>query len=321
MNDTPDYAGKPATDKKSQIDQDFELERTRFHESRARGLRWAAILEFRPDLADKCDWSKFDGTAWRSLLIWQPGFADRCDKWNAMDGCDWANLLARHPEFADKCDWTKLNGRYWSYLLAIQPQFADKCDETKLRGRLEWAYILAKQPQLADKCDWTKLGRDDWLLLLFGVDKFGFDNYFSARDAEDDFDAKSKIQPGRPEFADRCPWSKFSPEDWVSILANFPQFADWCDWAAMDDAFWVNLLRRRPEFADRCDPKKLGVTALIQIGLDHPELAESMKLAEIDWARLNLDEFEGSFRTLAAFAMQFPQYAKKCDWEKLAALG
>lgn len=48
------------------------------------GFAWARILSQRPELADRCDWSKLKPLAWIQLLRRQPQFVDKCDKWNEM---------------------------------------------------------------------------------------------------------------------------------------------------------------------------------------------------------------------------------------------
>lgn len=187
MNDAQGNAGNAATGKKSMADVEFDLKR--FHESMARGLRWAAILRFRPDLADKCDWSKFDGTAWRLFLDRQPGFADRCD-WSKLDGGDWALILEDHPEFADRCDPKKLGMTALVLIVLNRPKLAEwlqvsEIDWSRLnlamlqpeahlsseKENLLWAIFgegfggpsgyltqFAEQfPQYAAKCDWEKL--------------------------------------------------------------------------------------------------------------------------------------------------------------------
>lgn len=61
----------------------------RLIESMARGLRWAAILNFRPALADKCEWSKFD-----------EGFGGQYGYLT--------QFAEQFPQYAAKCDWEKL---------------------------------------------------------------------------------------------------------------------------------------------------------------------------------------------------------------------
>jgi hypothetical protein len=38
-----------------------------------------------------------------------------------------------------------------------------------------------------------------------------------------------RILSRRPEFADRCDWSKLKPLAWRQLLMRQPQFADKCD--------------------------------------------------------------------------------------------
>lgn len=81
---------------------------------------WSELIIARPEFADKCDWSLFDGYDLASILTARPEFADKCD-WRELDGDDWAWLLAVRPEFANRCDWSKLSKWEWSYLVFSRP--------------------------------------------------------------------------------------------------------------------------------------------------------------------------------------------------------
>ena len=59
------------------------------------------MLSRRPQLAEHCDWSKFDGGDWSVLLCKQPQFADRCD-WTKLDDEAWRRLRDYAPEVADR---------------------------------------------------------------------------------------------------------------------------------------------------------------------------------------------------------------------------
>jgi hypothetical protein len=41
--------------------------------------------------------------------------------------------------------------------------------------------------------------------------------------------SSADILSSRPEFADRCDWSKLKPLAWRQLLLRQPQFADKCD--------------------------------------------------------------------------------------------
>ncbi|MBR4612095.1 MAG: hypothetical protein IKO40_05200, partial [Kiritimatiellae bacterium] len=36
---------------------------------------WASVISWRPDLAGKCDWGKFNADDWVTILMAQPHFA------------------------------------------------------------------------------------------------------------------------------------------------------------------------------------------------------------------------------------------------------
>ena len=263
--------------------------------------KWVDLLTRQPELADKCDFSEFDGSNWTDLLLKRPQFASKCD-WSRLKAWDLLKLLTAQPQFADKCDWNQIDiwdesanlssmrscrlfrrrsllgkhkrpnyGAAWAALLSEQPQFAYKCDRSKLDG-WNWASLLAKQPQFADKCDWNKLDSRDMVSLLVE----------------------------QPQFATKCAWSKLDGWDWAYLLAEQPQFADKCDWNKLYIVYpdvvcngipepyeeqqvfcWAKLLQAQPQFENRCDWRRLTGK---------------------DWALLLRDT---------------PQYANKCNWNKL----
>lgn len=59
-------------------------------------------------LLDECDWSELDGHGWAELLQWQPQLADRCDKWNEFSGYDWTCLIGAQPQFVEQCEWRSI---------------------------------------------------------------------------------------------------------------------------------------------------------------------------------------------------------------------
>ena len=87
------------------------------------GADWSSILCTRPDLDNRCDWSKLSGFDWSLLLRFRPDLADHCD-WSKLDGFNWSRLLSSQPQFADRCDWRKLSVYNWRPLLEAQPQLA-----------------------------------------------------------------------------------------------------------------------------------------------------------------------------------------------------
>lgn len=94
-------------------------------EDRFTGFDWALILEERPELESRCDWSRLEPADYAVLASSRPEYADGCP-WNRFTGSDWALLLRYQPRFADRCDWSKLRNADWKFLLDGQPQFADR---------------------------------------------------------------------------------------------------------------------------------------------------------------------------------------------------
>ena len=92
-------------------------------EDRFTGFDWALILEERPELESRCDWSRLEPADYAVLASSRPEYADQCP-WDRFTGSDWALLLRYQPRFADRCDWSKLRNADWKFLLDGQPQFA-----------------------------------------------------------------------------------------------------------------------------------------------------------------------------------------------------
>ena len=52
------------------------------------------------------------------------------------------------------------------------------------------------------------------------------------------------------QFAGRGQLDGFA---WARILSRRPEFADRCDWSKLKPLAWLQLLMRRPQFTDKCD--------------------------------------------------------------------
>jgi hypothetical protein len=48
-------------------------------------------------------------------------------------------------------------------------------------------------------------------------------------------------------------WDLLGGFAWVRILSRRPEFADRCDWSKLKPLAWRQLLMRQPQFADKCD--------------------------------------------------------------------
>ena len=114
-------------------------------------------LESEADLNEwkAADWERIAGRCrnghdWYELLMFYPQLADRCD-WTKFGGDEWSCYLCCHPELFDKCNCALIDKYYWELLLRIQPQFAEKCDWKKLKKE-DWERLLLSQPHHRNKC-------------------------------------------------------------------------------------------------------------------------------------------------------------------------
>ena len=235
---------------------------------------WAhEILPFQPQFADKCHcWDQFDGEAWAALLRRQPQFvakcnlaeigpdkwcrildamprlADACKRWDDFTGGQWATLLGNRPHFAKRCrHWNRLSAEDWVELLLLQPRFADRCGKWSEISPKDWWRLLEREPQLLVRCEVEPcFSGDEWVcqwmprkrpdhhnprLALPLADKYG---WWSRLDGE----MWSRLLGERPEFADKCDWTKLRNRDWFNLLdgPHAPGLAAHCPEKVM--AYW-----------------------------------------------------------------------------------
>ena len=111
----------------------------------------------------------------------------------------------------------------------------------------------------------------------------------------------------KPEYGDRCDWSKFDGFDWWCIVDNVPQFADKCPWNMLNESEWYYLLKNHPEFAEKCDWHKLSGNRLCYLLQKYPQFARYCS-----WEKLNKPDYWW------ALLMVQPQFAEYCPWEKFS---
>lgn len=271
---------------------------------------WHTLLIEKPEYADKCDWSKFDGFDWWCIVDDMPQFATKC-QWEKLDGDEWYYLLQNHPEFADKCDWNKIDGISLCFLMQKHPQLARYCNWEKLDDPECWSSLLAVQPQFARYCSWDNWGENfNWGMLLGAqpqfLDKCSLDKLSSTDWAN--------FLAGQPQFADQCPLDRFSGMDWAILLAQQPQFADVCDWTKFKKADCCYLIVNQPGFADHFNWKIFDGSDFSDILRVQPQFSD-----KCNWSCLNHQDW-------CSLLIEQPQFADKCDcwnafdnfeWEQL----
>ena len=224
---------------------------------------------------------------WDVLLDYRPEYA-KYRNWRNVYGEQWEVLHNERPELFNNRGQITLDGNGWVKLISENTQFAELCRWEKLDGE-NWCTLLSSHSQFAVKCDWRKLNGCDWARLL--ASKF--------------------------EFLSNCDWWKLNGCDWVNLLKIRPEVADKCDWDKMDGDNWVNLLIIRPEFCVKCDwtkinaygdintydgNKKIGYRASVRASVRRLVRRVGYKSVGALWRQLLLSQ---------------PQFADKCDWEKL----
>ncbi|MBQ7251651.1 MAG: hypothetical protein IJS32_03510 [Kiritimatiellae bacterium] len=195
-----------------------------------KGMEWATRLCENPGLAAECDWTAFDGNAWHCLLCKQPQFSSMCDWSFAREWRDeigrwyWVTLLGEQPQFADRCDcWADFDETDLVYLLRKQPSLASRLTMEKQSGEVQ-GMILNADPEALSRCRVDNFSSKDWRRFLLELDAV----------------------PG--ELLDKCPWEKFTGNDWVGLLCSKADFAKYCHWDTFETDNWRELLHSRPEY-------------------------------------------------------------------------
>ena len=72
--------------------------------------------------------------------------------------------------------------------------------------------------------------------------------------SQDDTWAWERLIVAKPEMEEQfAGWDQFGGFAWARILSRRPEFADRCDWSKLKPLAWRQLLMRQPQFADKCD--------------------------------------------------------------------
>ncbi|MEN9359316.1 MAG: hypothetical protein RL095_851 [Verrucomicrobiota bacterium] len=266
------------------------------------GSDWAELLAEQPHFASLCRWESLRGPDWARLLSDQPSLAERCP-WARLRAEDWLRLLMDQPQFAEFCPWEEVRGQElaflyrheWLDLLSRQLQFARHCppdllsredwralapvklrecpDASRMPDLEErdnwnarmWLAAVEAMPSLLPECPWGRFTSAALLLVLTEFPQFS------------PFCDLTRLQRPhwrhllilKPEFASACPWARirFTPYDWLRLLAAAPQLSGFCAWDWRENELsphqWLPLIRRRPEFAVRW-PLLQGMLAQVQ---------------------------------------------------------
>ena len=300
---------------------------------------WAEIAKDNLLMAH-CPWSSLDGSASHDIVTANPAaFASKID-WRKLDGYDVVDLLAANPELAKhvpslevlyhddsespckafalllsrrpnklvkRCDFTRFTCRDVVYLLAHQPQLAKYCEPAiKNFTRKEWSSLLSRQPDILDDnkslatlCKWDRFKDDDWMRILARKPDMVYNYRFTSKHEIKNFSTFkwAYLISYKPDFFinhQDCPKDKIaqSARAAVIILTSQPQLAKNggkndasainFDFGSLSPMMWTQLLSKQPTLAEHCDC----------------------------WSR-----FRG--RDWAALLAAQPQFATKCDFDKL----
>ena len=187
-------------------------------------LPWSRVLMKQPQLADSLGFDlKSNRAAWLQDFPGAGGSA----YYQTVDM--WLELLIAQPQFAVNCPCiSSMSDIELGFLTGAHKRFANEF--LKIKKPCAWAVALALSgcPELSKKIQLARL--DD------GVDDEQGERVFSLPG----FDVCATSCPSayllrnQPSFFKQIDVSKFSCEDWLSVLQKQPQLADKCDWEKIE---------------------------------------------------------------------------------------
>jgi len=235
------------------------------------GLEWAQLLCGHPELADRCDWTAFDGNAWHCLLCEQPQFADRCDwsfaaEWNtpsqpgscAPGDWYWVTLLAQHPQFASRCPAKRNTDKGELRRLREYCRDGGMKNEFGRRGKMRALYVKAV-PESASGCRVDDFTAEDWMAFLGtagAVTEAVLGKCRVGNFTDSEWCSLLKSLPTVPDILLRkCPWERFSGDVWADILSaeNHERYLRHCPWDKFGEDDWRHILYYRPECRNEFD--------------------------------------------------------------------
>lgn len=114
-------------------------------------LEPADVLEKRPELKSRFDFSKLTGWQWGNLIRKVPSFAAECDL-NALRIDAWVGLVAQLPEYAQKCPFEQFSEENWEGLILRTPclsEIANIVSSNRGKGALE--SLLKRRPGIVER--------------------------------------------------------------------------------------------------------------------------------------------------------------------------
>ncbi len=239
---------------------------------------------------------------------------------------DKLNELQEHPELANtrgyRLEKLQRQGEpyAWFQLLMKQPQLAPPPEwwsaDLRRRGDLPWGRLLAAQPQFEEYCNWGTVSRLDLVELAILAPeifarKFPHGRWrdLCAFLTDGELVVLFSNVPGADKYFDmNVVGLKFTPDQWLCILAYQPQLEKYFDWSSVENrpsAHWGYLLRRQPQFAEHCAWSHLGGWQIRQILVKQPQFAD-----RCDFKKLTGTNWSGLLR-------EQPRFADKCDFSLL----
>lgn len=248
------------------------------------GREISSMLSSRPQAAHLIsDWQgRLDGSDWAHLLADQPQFASEIKDWSMLFPDDWYYLINHDSNFFDhpQCPRESLMTRE---VIRNQPVLFSRFNRTELTPE-DWAVALTADPSLESYCPWNTFTPDDWF-------NFAFEHQGQFIDRAIQSVSWASIEPLawpwllstnprlidpflevvksdatripnqawlfalqiRPECADQCPFDKFDPDNWVSLLCEDPSWITRIhdpQFAINDTGCLARLLSAQPQLAD-----------------------------------------------------------------------
>lgn len=135
----------------------------------------------------------------------------------SLTGNNWAWWITVDASRIKDCPFEKLTPQDWAHVLSLHPDLAPeflhygKWDDF---DGSDWVTLL-QQPELAEYCNWNKLEFPDWRAL------FGFTD----------------------EFAAKCPFENFEPEEMDELLRLYPELTPY---SGLNDPYLLYIVNEQP---------------------------------------------------------------------------
>lgn len=141
----------------------------------------------------------------------------------SLTGNDWAWWITVDASMIKDCPFEKLTTQDWANVLVDHPELVQvflRYGTWAVFDGPDWVTLL-QQPELAEYCDWNKLEFPDWRALFSFTD----------------------------EFAAKCPFENFEPEEMDELLRLYPELTPY---SGLNDPCLLSILNEQP-FASMAD--------------------------------------------------------------------